>query len=622
MWKISLSVGIMKSNQNLYLFIVSIWSFLYAEQGFFKDNWVPKAAPVYSFHKAHPLSTAEPGLAIRIDFSDTICKVLPTVFGHNINPWVKGTIHQNEKALKHLKRLSVSDLRLPGGNWTSVWMWDGTLPQNVRDGYEELLKGPPNQSWTMTTDNIIALADALNARPQPCVNYALARFFLGDDRVQRAASYAAAWVRDLNIKKQKGAKYWEVGNEHYGSWQAGYEVSGLGVISGTEYGRDFRAFADSMRAADPSIKIGAVLLANEKEYGNWSAQVLPEVQNHADFLVIHEYFTWASDINTITVQQMLDSIVLIKKSMDNLKSMVEKYTNKNREHFPVALTEYNVRAGRKNSSMVSNLFVNMVLGEVITHGYGLVNIWDISNGYDETEGDHGLLSRNNPDLTDNTPHPSFFAYYYFGSFFGDVMLRTHNEQPSLYVYASRFSTGEGGMVIVNPTVEEKTVSIELGDFSPGDSVYWFTVSADDPESNNIEINGNRGPEYGFGPENYHDIAPYSSALTSPLIFTVKPWSSNYLLLENRGDVKVERSREKKAECGLQFWHLGRNIGIKAPEVPDKVDIYGLNGQRFSVKFIWDKTRSAGMVLLPKKSGLYILKVKTGKSVYQKHLIFF
>lgn len=396
----------------------------------------------------------------------------------------------------------------------------------------------------------------------------------------------------------------------------------MGVISGTEYGRDFRIFADSMRAADPSIKIGAVMLSNEKDHDNWSAHVLPEVQNHADFLVIHEYFTWASDINTITVQQMLDSIVVIKKSMDNLESMVEKYINKNREHFPVALTEYNVRAGRKNSSMVSNLFINMVLGEVITHGYGLVNIWDIANGYDETEGDHGLLSRNNPNLPDNTPHPSFFAYYYFDSFFGDVMLRTYNEQSSFYAYASRFSTGEAGMVIVNPTIEEKTVAIDLDEFDPGDSVYWFTVSADDPESNNIEINENRGPEYGFGPENYSDIAPYSSALTSPLIFTVKPWSSNYLLLESKGEMRAKYLKDKAAEGGLKFRQMGRIVEIKTSVIPDQVSIYGLNGKRYPVEFLWDKPRSARTILLPKKSGLYILRVKTGESVYHNHLITF
>ena len=43
-------------------------------------------------------------------------------------------------------------------------------------------------------------------------------------RVELAAEYAAGWVKDANIKRGLGIKFWEIGNENWGKWQAGYNV--------------------------------------------------------------------------------------------------------------------------------------------------------------------------------------------------------------------------------------------------------------------------------------------------------------------------------------------------------------------------------------------------------------
>jgi alpha-L-arabinofuranosidase len=51
-------------------------------------------------------------------------------------------------------------------------------------------------------------------------------------------------------------KYWEVGNECYGSYETDNHASPHDPYT---YATNFAAYAQQMRAADPTIKIGVVL---------------------------------------------------------------------------------------------------------------------------------------------------------------------------------------------------------------------------------------------------------------------------------------------------------------------------------------------------------------------------
>jgi hypothetical protein len=60
---------------------------------------------------------------------------------------------------------------------------------------------------------------------------------------------AAAWVHYANKVKGYGVKYWELGNEMNGHWEAG------GPWGAKEYAHQFIRFAEAMKAEDPSIVI-------------------------------------------------------------------------------------------------------------------------------------------------------------------------------------------------------------------------------------------------------------------------------------------------------------------------------------------------------------------------------
>ena len=127
-----------------------------------------------------------------------------------------------------------------------------------------------------------------------------------DDPVAQAAHLAADWVR-----YDKGrTRFWEIGNEVFGSWEAGYRINTSlnkdgqpEYINGTLYGKHCKVFIDSMKAAaaetGAEIYIGAVAVeASGTGPANWNVDLMKEVGGEIDFYIIHNYFTpWNQNSN-------------------------------------------------------------------------------------------------------------------------------------------------------------------------------------------------------------------------------------------------------------------------------------------------------------------------------------
>jgi hypothetical protein len=102
-----------------------------------------------------------------------------------------------------------------------------------------------------------------------------------------------------------GIRYWEVGNEvfgngYYGSLYEedlhvpfdGTERAGNPALSGSTYGQGVNAFIDTMKAVDPTIKVGAVLNTPPADYSwgkSWNSDVLGQCAQKVDFVIVHWY---------------------------------------------------------------------------------------------------------------------------------------------------------------------------------------------------------------------------------------------------------------------------------------------------------------------------------------------
>ncbi|MDQ4078025.1 MAG: hypothetical protein M3220_17480 [Chloroflexota bacterium] len=195
-----------------------------------------------------------------------------------------------------VRDMAVPLLRWPGGNFVSHYHWqDGIGPQEHRPTR-------PNPAWGgleynfVGTDEFIRFCELVGTEPHLVVNTGTG-----------TADEAAAWVEYCNgspdtpmgrLRAANGqaepynVRLWEVGNEAYGVWQGGHHGA-------DENARRFRAFAEAMRAVDPTIELIATGnpfdFVDPDAYGymhvhndrRWHRILLQEADGAADYISLH-----------------------------------------------------------------------------------------------------------------------------------------------------------------------------------------------------------------------------------------------------------------------------------------------------------------------------------------------
>lgn len=532
-----------------------------ANPGLFLDDWEARTMRPIKKFKPRNQTSEIPSVHVTLYGNDTITKVSKHIFSNNANSWMG---KPSEPMMQHLLDLEMGALRFPGGDFSNEYFFDAMtqadMPPNTPDtiyfekcGWKEFsipFTGADDQGWRLNPQGYYDLLRELKIGGSICVNYSYARYNTAPTREQRvneAADYAAKWVREVNKKQRLGVKFWEIGNENLGIWEAGYHVPGLGVISGKEYGEDIATFAQKMKEVDPTIKIGAYVYEDAPEHGfdddkvmfNWNRSLLPEVLDHADYLIMHSYFTPYG--KPVTAEQMWSYTDKIPGFVDQIYGDIERYTDKNPTDFPIVVTEFNTFSNAKvneapycsNVSHAAGVFFTLTLGKFIQHGFGQTMMWDLINGFAEGD-DHGMFAAHEADVPMHNPHPSFFNYYYFKNYFGDVMIKSEVSSDNLEVFASKFESGQSGTIIVNKTDKTEYVEIDFKDFDPGKRYFWYTLENPEPWSRKVLINGNESDANAGGPVNYKMIKPLSSELVNgKMVFTAPAYSANFIIIENK-----------------------------------------------------------------------------------------
>ena len=616
-----------------YVFIFLVLSTLQLQgQNFFEQEWESKKITEPQEVNMYNTDITPPDtVGISVDTSEVINKILPNHFSNNANGYADFDWKEpGSRKLHNWQNANINFMRLPGGNWTSEYFWSGEVPYGVKEEYVD----PKTDDWILKNKDFMELADSLDAEPVICVNYSLARYAADsiENPVQKAAGYAADWVRKVNKEMDMGVTYWEVGNEDYGPWQAGYCIDG-DTITGDEYGRDFRIFVDSMKAVDPTIKVGAQVVNKDdgiKTYSGfnwWNKKVLPEVQDKADFLICHDYFTWAEDPNDVTVDEILSSVPKIGEDKQLIQNNVEKYTDKPADHFPVAMTEYNFRGGSKEISHVSGLFIAQALGEFIEYDYGMSMIWNMNNGYDDEHGgDHGIIAIGEPGVEDYTPHASFFAYHYYEQYFGDKLVKSSPKKENIRTYASTFSSGETGMVMVNLSGEAKSVELQFAGNTRYNNMVWHTVSSENPTNRWFAINGNKPSNDKNGPANYEEILPFYKEITSENpVMHLKPYSINYCLLSDSESVSLFDKEEticSNASVSVYPNPAHTRVHIRFErgfENNWKIELLTVSGKLMKKMEYTGSGKEKQINVEDMSPGLYILKISSGEKTITRKL---
>ena len=532
-------------------------------QGFFLNNWTAKTWIAPATTAADKPSSAG-AVIVTVDLSKEITKVSNLEYGNNSNPFM-GQISTVPTLINNITSLSPNILRFPGGSLSDIYFWNQTsaapadAPANLLDDQGNSSAagywfGNNTQTWTMTVDDYYSTLQQTHSTGLITVNYGYARYGTSANPVAAAAHLAADWVR-----YDKGrTTYWEVGNEIYGNWEAGYRIDQtqnkdgqVQIQDGTTYGKHFKVFADSMRAAatqvgNAGIKIGIVIDgandqngASNGQVSNWNNNVFTAAGNTADFFVVHNYYTPYDQNSTAAVilgtpepgtSQMMAWI----KSSASAAGVTQ---------LPVAMDEWNIQS-TGSAQMVSNVagvHAVMVLGEALKNQISMTSRWDLANAYSNGD-DMGMFNNSSPsgDAEPNAPawnpRPAFYYMYFFQHYIGDHLLTTASSNADIAAYGSSYSSGQAGVILVNKGSGTHTVQINFRNFAEGSNYYYYTLSGgtdNAPFSHKVYVNGTGPSTASGGPSNYATIPANVSSTSGGILVSIPANSAVYLVADKK-----------------------------------------------------------------------------------------
>ncbi|HVS98391.1 MAG TPA: hypothetical protein VHE54_17985 [Puia sp.] len=524
--------------------------------GFFMDRWQPKT---FTIPACRPGAVPAEALStLTIDPDSIVTRISPTEYGHNADTWMNKMVSQ-PVLMAHLKQLNPHIIRWPAGSGSDGYFWNsgpGTLPSDVPAQIVDSKGKKVTPHWFYgrprfagaSVDDYYDLLAATGSDGLITVNYGYARYGTGPNPVATAAHLAADWVRYDHGR----TRYWEIGNENYGSWELGYRIDTTinrdgqpGMLTGRLYGEQFRVFADSMRSAaretGVAIHIGAVMHESPPVFFDppltkeWNAGMLRAIGDYADFYVVHNYFTpW--NANTDAADILHAALTVPTVTMDYVLNCLHDNGGMVK---PVVMDEWNMFAvgSKQQVSNVSGLFSVIVMGELLENRYGLTARWDLLNGW-AGGNDHGLFSSGDePGVKRYSPRPSFYYLDYFQRMCGDRIVASRvNGDTSLRVYASTFSSGEVGTAIVNTSTKAAAVAVEILHLPKRGHYYWYSLEGGDDNgefSRKVSINGDTTTLAAGGPSDYATIPAFSAAVKPGIRVTVPARGVVFLVVRRR-----------------------------------------------------------------------------------------
>jgi hypothetical protein len=511
--------------------------------GFFMDEWVAKNFTTPGYQDGTPPTSA--AITVNIDASTVVTKVPPTLFGNNANLWM--TNFTDATLLTHITNFHPQIIRFPGGSISDVFFWNAAKGVKPTDAPDNLVNdqgvsaaagywyGKNTESWTCSVDNYYSMLQQTGNKGMITINYAYARYGTGANPVAAAAHLAADWVRYDNGR----TKYWEIGNESAGTWEAGYRIDVSknkdgqpALITGDVYGKHFKVFVDSMRKAaqeiGKTIYIGAQLVEHTPQSWEptatqtWNATALPQVNNAANYFIVHNYYTeYNTNANAITIMNTAEPVT--KSTLDYVTQTI---TSAGATMKPIALTEWNIfsTGSMQMVSGVAGMHAVLVIGELLKNKFGYASRWDLANGWDNGN-DMGLFSLGDePSVQKWTPRPVFYYMYYMQKCLGDRFINsTVPANTNIKSYATTFSSGQIGLTLVNTSTTSVDVQPAFKNFNAGNRFYWYTLTGgtDNGEfSRKVLVNGTGPAGVAGGPDNYTTLKAYSATTTNGIKITV------------------------------------------------------------------------------------------------------
>ncbi len=249
------------------------------------------------------------------------------------------------------------DLKPPvirfGGNFTSGYHWrDGIGPRDKRVSELNLAWSMPEYN-TFGTDEFLRFCELVHAEPQIALN-------LGTGTPQEAAD----WVKYVNDHwgDKHGGLLWEMGNELWGNWNAGYPAT-------EQIGERTREFSEAIRKVDPKARLIATG-QDPDSYQEWNAVQLTTPPGTFDYLSTHfvvttDHVQMANPSNDFVALSTFALPIGLGKQLEKMTQQIQASAHKDAK---IAFTEWLFVTNRQARGHYAPDFNNMG-GAIGTGGF-------------------------------------------------------------------------------------------------------------------------------------------------------------------------------------------------------------------------------------------------------------
>lgn len=391
---------------------------------------------------------------VTIDASQTLRPADGRWFGANTASW-EGSF-DSSSSLSLLNEMGVKTLRYPGGSVADGYHWSSNY----------WATGTPAFGSTSFPKFI-----------QIATNIAGVNVFITVNYGTGTTNEAADWVRSANITNHCGFKYWEVGNENYFGIEPDQNTNApYTAHEAWTYAMRFCDYYRAMKAVDPTIKVGAVVIPGEDtadggpvpvlnprtglSHAGWTPVLLATLKTNGivpDFLIHHFY----PENGTESDPELLQEPVNWAFDAMELRQEISDYSGPAGTNIELLCTENNSDAdysqGRQSTSLVNGIYLADSLGQLMQTEFSSYLWWLFESGTDtkgsfspdlygwRTYGDFGLA------LDINTRYPTFYAMKLMQDFVqpGDAILSTGRGYPFLDVFAAIKTNGMLSILFIN-----------------------------------------------------------------------------------------------------------------------------------------------------------------------------
>jgi hypothetical protein len=490
---------------------------------------------------------------VTVDASQTIRTIDARHFGVNAAVW--DAVFDTATTISLLTEMGNQALRFPGGSLSDEYHWQSNTT------------GSNTWQWATSFDKFAHVASVTAAQVFITVNYG-----------SGSPAEAADWVRYGNVTQGYGFKYWEVGNENYGSWETDNNPRPHDPYT---YANRFKDYANQMKAVDPTIKIGAVAITGEDSYANytdhpavnprtgqahngWTPVMLATLKSLGvtpDFIIYHRY-PEAPGAESDT--GLLQSSGSWATDAGDLRQQLNDYLGTSAGSVELACTENNSvysNPGKQTTSLVNGLFLADSIGTAMKTEFNAVIWWDMRNGQDTANnnssslygwrlyGDYGIVTGANPAGPADR-YPSYYVakllqYFARG---GDRLAPAGSDYNLLSPYAALRADGSLTLLVINKSAATAlNANIGVSGYSPNGTLNAYTYGVPQDEAARTGVGS-------------ADITSNSyTGVSSPFAFTFPAYSVTVLALNGAQPPPATRQPDNLIKNSTESTYLGDNI---------------------------------------------------------------